>query len=221
MTKLFDAPSACSVFQFSNSRPRSLTPQRVKVEATCAGRFCSRAWGLPHSRKQRGGGDAGRIPSPTAVCAREKHRRGSSPRGPEILRRPAHGDARPVSHDPRWTHRTIHRWRTFSACSTCVGTRSTQCRQGRPCDARQARRNHATSAAALRLSRKKRNAATVSGPHRATRRAMPCIRAGTSAIYFCAEGVGKSFFEDSRKGLSRKGKVASARNGFPRFNDLA
>jgi len=81
------------------------------------------------AQKIRGGGDAGRIPSPTAVCAKEKStarvvtaKAGSSPGvphsalGPWAIRAITHDSFfRPISRGPRWTDRTIHRWRAFSA----------------------------------------------------------------------------------------------------------
>jgi hypothetical protein len=155
--------------------------------------------------RSRGGGDAGRIPSPTAVCVKEKTqtrvvtaRSGGSP---------ASRSARGLYRECRKRHARSHSRRQhamvygllrmtpggLTLLSTAGGSsrfrRSTHWhapardRQVRPCDARQARRDHSTSAAAFRLSRKRLDAATASGPHRATRCAMPCSKAGTRGVY--------------------------------------
>ncbi len=121
--------------------------------------FRLREWGKPQARlhrpfpfarlafrpfaEKKGGGDAGRIPSPTAACAKEKStRRGSSPRKPEVL---------PASRTARLAFRPFAPLRTmgyslvraapggltelstaggpFRLRRTCVGTRSRRSRQ--------------------------------------------------------------------------------------------
>ena len=126
--------------------------------------------------KTRAGGDAGRIPSPTAVCTKEKvqtrvvtAKAGSSPgvrhawrlfrecrkrqaRSPNVraekLRTMVFGL---ISRGPRWTDQAIHRWRDSSACKGALARAGSQAAKEAPCDERQARRSNATSAAARRL----------------------------------------------------------------------
>jgi hypothetical protein len=90
-------------------------------------------------------------------------------------------------------------------------------RQERPSGARQARRDQTTSAAAAHLSRKRRDAATASGPRSATRCKASCIRARTRAFCFRAAGAGISFFGDSRKWLEAKGKGVVRNFLYPHF----
>jgi hypothetical protein len=116
------------------------------------------------------------------------------------------------SHDPRWTYRTIHRWRTFSTSPYLRWhTFPTKPPEEGPCDARQARRNHATSAAAFRLSRKRQDAATASGPHRATRCAMSFSRTGTGANLRPAARGGDKFFRGFAEVLVRSQESVAAK----------
>jgi len=113
---------------------------------------------------KRAAGTPEDLPSSTAICTSEKSADAlSSPRVRLDLRHPAARVAfrpfapttrdglRPASPDPRRTNQTILRWRTFSTSTERVGTRPLRSRQERSCDARQARRNQTTSAAANRV----------------------------------------------------------------------
>ena len=189
-----------------------------------------RGFSDPHGRlceerkHRRGSHREGRInsrrPSPLGVfrsangaCPKRGRHSGQAARlgfTPFVHFKASRGGLRPASHDPRWTYRTIHRWRTFSTSPYLRWhTFPTKPPEEGPCDARQARRNHATSAAAFRLSRKRRDAATASGPHRATRCAMPFSRTGTGASLRPAARGGDKFFRGFGEAIERQGESGS------------
>ncbi len=77
-----------------------------------------REWPEGHARSRHPKGRRGRRENSVShgrLHERKKCKRGSSPRKPEVL--PASRTQWSLqlrSHDPRWTDRTIHRWRTLS-----------------------------------------------------------------------------------------------------------
>jgi hypothetical protein len=151
-------------FKISNSTTRS----RARNEPGLM-RRPKRALGLSNSRqpKSKGGGDAGGFPSSTATCTKSekvqmncRHREIRITSGvPACL---AFRPFTPSTNFAQWFSalyrvtpggltKSILRWRAFPVSPCRVWHASHETAKGRPCDERQARRNHATSAAATRL----------------------------------------------------------------------
>jgi hypothetical protein len=165
--------------------PGSFFKQRKSFSRAFSAEFCSHrllicANGV-NAKRAKGGGDAGGF----AVLHGHLHE------WKKVQMNCRHRESRSTSGVPRAMGygllRTIPGGLTDLSSAggpslprrTCVGTRSRQSRQERSCDERQARRNHATSAAAYEVRYAPR-AATASGPrHRNASRRAPRW-AGTS-----------------------------------------
>ncbi len=104
------------------------------------------------------------------------------------------------------------------------------CRQGRPCDARQARRNPATSAAARKVRYASLRSHRSRSALRTTRAHAPLTKVGFTdfgfngprrAHYRRARRAGISFFEDSGKALRGNEKTLRRKSLYPRFAAVA
>jgi hypothetical protein len=128
---------------------------------------------------------------------------------------PRAGGLRPASPDPRWTYQIIHRWRPPRSLRFRLAPgREATAKRGRSGE-RQARRNHATSAAArrVRYARASQPPLPIRAPN--TPRDAPLVDRDARSIA-AQEGAGIDFFASPEKLLKRIDKYGFKKSEYPR-----
>jgi hypothetical protein len=205
----------------------------VRILALSSRVFCKRAWRLRHSRQQRrwrgrrGFSDPlGRLHergenADEVVTARSEKSSGIPQRVWGFSRMPQAASTFPIrANYAQWCSAFLRMtpggltWLSTAGGSSRFHGHALACARTNPpeedpCDARQARRNHSTSAAAF-ISRVRDKTRPPLPAHALLRGAKrPVSEARTRAVYVRAEGAGINFFEDSEKWLGVQGKTVA------------